>query len=144
MISTFKANNQRFPEFTHYWILKWSLNELFIFYIFKFGPYFLAFSCPAQNSEYYYKSGDRFGTGKWYMGREIAHVMGYQGINWLERPEREKEENTSKLLKNMDIQSEDVIADIGAGSGYHVLKLNLKPKRGNLCRRYSRRNASSH
>jgi SAM-dependent methyltransferase len=91
---------------------------------------FLAFSCPAQNSEYYYKSGDRFGTGKWYMGREIAHVMGYQGINWLERPEREKEENTSKLLKNMDIQSEDVIADIGAGSGYHVFKIESKAEKG--------------
>ncbi|HET8859677.1 class I SAM-dependent methyltransferase [Marivirga sp.] len=77
----------------------------------------------ASNTEYYYKSGDRQGTGKWYMGREIAYVMGYQGINWLERPEREEEENTSKLLKNMNIQSEDVIADIGAGSGYHVFKM---------------------
>jgi SAM-dependent methyltransferase len=92
------------------------------------------FSCTAQennsDSYYIYKSGDRFGTGKWYLGREIAYVMGYQGINWLERPEREKEENTSKLLKNMDIQSADVIADIGAGSGYHVFKMAPKAKEG--------------
>ncbi|SMG15568.1 Methyltransferase domain-containing protein [Marivirga sericea] len=90
------------------------------------------FSCKAQNNEndgnYTYKSGDRFGTGKWYMGREIAYVMGYQGINWLERPEREKEENTSKLLKNMNIQPDDVIADIGAGSGFHVFKMAPKAK----------------
>lgn len=85
---------------------------------------------PDSDQNYTYKSGDRFGTGKWYMGREIAHVMGYQGINWLERPEREKEENTSKLLKNMDIQTEDVIADIGAGSGYHVFKMAPKAKEG--------------
>ncbi len=72
---------------------------------------------------YTYKAGDRFGTGKWYMGREIAHVMGYQGMGWLERPEREKEEKTSALLKNMDIGPGDAIADIGAGSGYHVFKM---------------------
>jgi hypothetical protein len=31
---------------------------------------------------------DPDGIGKFYMGREIAHVMGYQGAEWLERPER--------------------------------------------------------
>ncbi len=72
---------------------------------------------------YTYKKGDQNGTGKWYMGREIAFVMGFQGINWLNRPEREEEENTSKLLKNMDIEPDDTIADIGAGSGYHVFKM---------------------
>ncbi|MDX1315188.1 MAG: class I SAM-dependent methyltransferase [Eudoraea sp.] len=83
-------------------------------------------SCNSQqrsDDHYTYKSGDWNGIGKWYMGREIARVMGYQGMSWLERPEREKEERTSLLLKNMDIQSEDVIADIGAGSGYHVFKM---------------------
>ena len=34
------------------------------------------------------------------MGREIAYVMGYQGIKWLERSEREKEEDVS-LIQNM-------------------------------------------
>ena len=46
-----------------------------------------------------------------------------QGMDWLNRPEREKEENVSLLIKNMDIQPTDVIADIGAGSGYHVYKM---------------------
>ncbi|WP_445385012.1 class I SAM-dependent methyltransferase [Robiginitalea sp. IMCC44478] len=72
---------------------------------------------------YTYKKGDPNGIGKWYMGREIAYVMGYQGMRWLERPEREKEENTLKLLENMQISPGDTIADIGAGSGYHVLKM---------------------
>lgn len=81
---------------------------------------------PQDNkSSYTYKKGDPNGIGKWYLGREIAYVMGFQGIEWLERPEREreKEENTSTLLKNMDIQPTSVIADIGAGSGYHVFKM---------------------
>ena len=89
---------------------------------------FLPFaSCKGQDFDgeevYQYKSGDLDGIGKWYMGREIAHVMGFQGIDWLERESREKEEKTSKLLKNMKIEQNDVIADIGAGSGYHVFKM---------------------
>lgn len=84
----------------------------------------------AQESDYIFKSGDVNGIGKWYMGREIAYVMGYQGINWLERSEREEEEKTSKLIENMRISSSDVIADIGAGSGYHVFKLSPLAKEG--------------
>ncbi len=79
---------------------------------------------------YTYKRGDQNGTGKWYMGREIAFVMGFQGINWLDRPEREEEENTTRLLKNMDIKPEDTIADIGAGSGYHVFKMAPMANKG--------------
>ena len=83
--------------------------------------------CTAQNSivekKYIFKEGDFNGIGKWYMGREIAYVMGYQGIGWLERSEREKEENISKLIKNMRIKPNDVIADIGAGSGYHAFRM---------------------
>lgn len=88
----------------------------------------LHISCKAQQNEkskeiYTFKKGDVNGIGKWYLGREIAYVMGYQGINWLERSSREKEENTNTLIKNMRIQPTDIIADIGAGSGYHVFKM---------------------
>lgn len=76
-----------------------------------------------QKEIYTYKKGNYNGIGKWYLGREIAYVMGYEGIDWLERSSREKEEETSKLIKNMDIKPTDFIADIGAGSGYHVFKM---------------------
>ncbi|MGB5436879.1 MAG: class I SAM-dependent methyltransferase [Maribacter sp.] len=76
-----------------------------------------------SEAKYTFRNGDYSGIGKWYMGREIAHVMGFQGIGWLERTEREEEENTTKLLRNMDIHAGDTIADIGAGSGYHVFKM---------------------
>ena len=75
------------------------------------------------DSIYTFKEGDPYGTGKWYMGREIAYVMGFHGMDWLERPEREEEENVSKLLKNLDLEPTDVVADIGAGSGYHVFRM---------------------
>jgi ubiquinone/menaquinone biosynthesis C-methylase UbiE len=64
------------------------------------------------------------------MGREIAYVMGFQGIDWLERSEREKEENVSTLINNMKIKPEDTIADIGAGSGYHVFRMAPMAKNG--------------
>ena len=38
-----------------------------------------------QEDYYTFKRGDYNGIGKWYMGREIAYVMGFQGIGWLER-----------------------------------------------------------
>lgn len=58
------------------------------------------------------------GIGKRYMGREIAHVMGWQGAAWLEREERDKEERTDVLLQALELQPGMVVADIGAGSGY--------------------------
>ena len=91
-------------------------------------------SCPAQESLpkeiYTFRKGDPNGTGKWYMGREIAHVMGYQGMAWLERPDREEEEKTSLLMRNMEIQPSDTIADIGAGSGYHVFPMASVAREG--------------
>jgi protein-L-isoaspartate O-methyltransferase len=81
-------------------------------------------------SIYSFKRGDLNGIGKWYMGREIAYVMGFQGIDWLERSEREKEENVSTLINNMKIKPEDTIADIGAGSGYHVFRMAPVAKNG--------------
>lgn len=95
------------------------------------------YQCKGQNQAkekevYTYKEGDRNGIGKWYMGREIAYVMGFQGIVWLERPEREKEENTATLIQNMNIKPEDTIADIGAGSGYHVFKMSKLAPDGHI------------
>ena len=69
---------------------------------------------------------DPNGIGKFYMGREIAHVMGHQAADWLERPEREEEEKTQLLIDALKIRPGEVVADIGAGTGY--LTRRIAPK----------------
>ncbi|SFI24897.1 class I SAM-dependent methyltransferase [Planctomicrobium piriforme] len=69
-------------------------------------------------SRYSYRDDhDPNGLGKFYMGREIARVMGHQGIAWLERPEREEEERLSLLVECLQLKPGMVVADIGAGTG---------------------------
>ena len=86
---------------------------------------FLSLSLSSLGQEgYKLRTGDPNGINKWYMGRQIAQVMSHYGIDWLERDEREKEENTSLLLKNLAVKPGMVIADIGAGSGYHSALLS--------------------
>jgi len=66
---------------------------------------------------------DPNGIGKFYMGRELAHVMGHEGAGWLERPSREKEERTDLLIPALKLRAGDVVADIGCGSGYYTRRL---------------------
>src|SRR5262249_3516907 len=56
--------------------------------------------------------------------REIAMVMGHQAAEWLDRPEREKEERPSKLLPLLKLKPGDAVADIGAGSGDYSFRLS--------------------
>lgn len=92
----------------------------------------LSFAQVTPKNDYVFKQGDPNGIGKWYKGREIASVMGFEGMEWLERPEREAEENVSLLLNNMKIKDTDVIADIGAGSGYHVFRIAPRVPNGKV------------
>ena len=69
---------------------------------------------------------DRNGIGKFFMGREIAHVMGHQAADWLERPEREAEERTDLLIDALKLREGEVVADIGCGSGFISRKISKK------------------
>lgn len=63
------------------------------------------------------------GIGKFYMGREIAFVMGHQAAEWLNRPGRVREEHPDEVVANMGLEADDVVADIGAGSGYFSFRI---------------------
>jgi ubiquinone/menaquinone biosynthesis C-methylase UbiE len=69
------------------------------------------------------RNHDPDGIGKFYMGREIAHVMGHQGADWLERPEREQEERPDFLMKALKLGEGQSAADIGAGTGYYTRRM---------------------
>src|SRR4051812_14035490 len=63
-----------------------------------------------SGSRYSYRAEhSREGLGKFYMDREIAHVMGHQAADWLERPEREEEEKTDLLVKSLPIRPGDSV-----------------------------------
>jgi len=59
-------------------------------------------------------------------GREIAPVMGVGGAGWLERPEREAEEEPARAIEALDIKPGMTVADIGAGSGFYTVRLARK------------------
>ena len=63
------------------------------------------------------------GTGRVFMGREIAQVMGHLAADWLERPAREQEEKPRAVMELLDLKAGEVAADIGAGSGYYTRRM---------------------
>jgi ubiquinone/menaquinone biosynthesis C-methylase UbiE len=80
-------------------------------------------AAPAAAPRYTFAEPSRDGIGKFYMGREIAHVMGHQAAEWLERSERQEEENTDLMVRSLGLTAGQVVADIGAGTGYITRRL---------------------
>ena len=97
---------------------------------------FTAQNCTAQKNDsdslYTHRAASPGGTGKFYMGREIAHVMGASNAAWLDRSSRPQEENTQLAIDSIKIPSAGVIADIGAGTGYYTFKLSPKVPNGKV------------
>ncbi len=88
----------------------------------------------AKNADtvYGWRKASADGIGKYYLQREIAHVMGSAGSNWLERNERQQEENTDLAIEKMNLAPNSVVADIGAGTGYYSFKLAAKTPTGKV------------
>ena len=79
----------------------------------------------AQDDAVVYRAGPASadGTGRYFMGREIARVMSHRGAAWLERPDRAREERPEALLESLGLEPDDVVADLGAGTGYFTFRL---------------------
>lgn len=83
-------------------------------------------------SVYVFKRASPGGSGKFYMGREIAQVMSFEAIDWLERSSRAKEENTELAIANLPVSKNSVVADIGAGTGYYTFRIAKKVPDGKV------------
>jgi ubiquinone/menaquinone biosynthesis C-methylase UbiE len=85
-----------------------------------------------QSKYYSYRQPSFDGTGKVYMGREIAQVMGHKGAGWLERSDRVTEEQPQKMVAALGLKATDIVADIGAGTGYISQLLARQVPDGNV------------
>lgn len=83
-------------------------------------------------SKYQFQPPSRDGIGKVYMGREIAQVMGHEGAYWLERPSRELQEHPQMIVTLLELEPDDVVADIGAGTGYLSIRLAEEVSQGEV------------
>lgn len=87
----------------------------------------------AEHPGYEFDPGQsRGGIGKFYLGREISGVMGHQAAGWLERTQRTHEEMPDEVVANMNLQADDVVADIGAGTGYFSFRMAQQVPQGKV------------
>ena len=90
-------------------------------------------SRPTSSVEYEQRSvHDPNGIGRFYFGREIASVMGHEGADWLERPDREETEMPGRVVDEMQLQPTSVVADIGAGTGYFTFRIAPRVLKGRV------------
>ena len=87
---------------------------------------------PSKQQPYEFRESSPGGTGKFYMGREIAGIMGAAGAAWLERDSRQQEENSSRTISKLPLSPESVVADVGAGTGYYTFRIAEKVPRGKV------------
>ena len=56
-------------------------------------------------------------------GRRIAPVMGVSGADWLDRHERETEEQPDKAIAELNLKPGMFVGDVGAGTGFYSLRI---------------------
>lgn len=105
---------------------------IMLFFIFGFAPNAISQQGSNSAGSYTFKTPDRDGTGKVYMGREISKVMNFMGMSWLERSTRNQEENTDLAIKKLPIDEASVVADIGAGSGFYTFRIAKRVPKGKV------------
>jgi ubiquinone/menaquinone biosynthesis C-methylase UbiE len=59
-------------------------------------------------------------------GRRYALTMSVEGADWLDRSERDLEEDPDRAIDVLKIEKGSTVADVGAGSGYMTVKLSKK------------------
>lgn len=90
-------------------------------------------ACGQHSSGVYStKAPSKNGIGKVYMGREIASVMSFDGVDWLERNSRTQEEQTALAIRKLPISAGSLVADVGAGSGFYTFRIAGRVPKGKV------------
>ncbi|NNE71059.1 MAG: methyltransferase domain-containing protein [Rhodothermales bacterium] len=95
----------------------------------------LSLSACAPQSEGPYRTRDASdgGTGKFFMGREIAPVLeDDHEQSGVDRPSRDVRELPERLINALRLGPADRVADIGAGSGYYTWRLATRVPHGRV------------
>src|SRR3954454_17326920 len=116
--------------------MKLSITVIIVSALFSFG------ACQTKNKNpqpqlrtdatYTFAKRSSDGIGKYYLGREISFVMGAEGAEWLERNNRQQEENTKLAIEKMELSPQSIVADIGAGTGYYTFTIARKIPNGKV------------
>jgi SAM-dependent methyltransferase len=82
-----------------------------------------ATSTPDSKTDRRSKTRVRRDPPGFYMGRQIAQVMSWEEFHWLFRETRIEEEQPEAMLDALNIPRGATVADVGAGAGYHSIRL---------------------
>ena len=112
--------------------MRFTIKSFFVGCVYQILAISVVYSCVhlVQASEhnsvhvYRWQAPSEYGSGKIYLGREIASLMSAGDALWLERPERELGEKPDEIIYNMHLKPSAVVADIGAGIGYISFRLS--------------------
>ncbi|MEZ4700788.1 MAG: class I SAM-dependent methyltransferase [Rhodothermales bacterium] len=73
------------------------------------------------------------GSGRFYLGREVARSGDTPDVTeWLERPGREAEEFPTRLIQALELAPAEIVADIGAGTGYFTFRMAAQVPEGKV------------
>lgn len=118
------------PKLAELWLRQgFNLMVVGLFLVFLAG---CGTGLASTSIEYKNVAPSQDGTGKVYLGREIARTMGHEGAAWLDRPSRLLQERPEAAIDALEVQPTDVVADIGAGSGYFVARLAPRVEQGKV------------
>jgi predicted methyltransferase len=65
-------------------------------------------------------------------GRVIASTMGVEGGDWLDRPEREREEQPQKVIAALHLTPGVNVGEVGAGTGFYALRIAKRIQPGGM------------
>ncbi len=85
-----------------------------------------------NTNNYTYSNPSPDGSGKIYMGREIAHIQAASIALKPRQYSRDITDSANLAIKKMHLLPASIVADIGAGTGYYTFRMSEKVPLGKV------------